>query len=176
MSTQAQVLETETVGEVALRVFRNPLRTFVVDWNWKAALLSGLFRAAFFSIAVIRGRGALQTISIELGFRILIGGFWGSLIQAFRAARPAWLAAMCAALVLPGTAHLLEFFALQAGHAHGIRAGMVVSIGISGASLFLNWCLMRKGMLITGAGAGSLGDDFRRLPAALAGLFRGRFS
>jgi hypothetical protein len=148
----------------------------LIDWNWKAGLLSGLFRTALFSIAVIRGREAGQTIAIELGFRILVGGFWGSLMQAFRAARPAWLAALCSALILPGAAHVLEFLALEAGHATGIRAGMAVSIAISGASLLLNWCLMRKGVLITGMGAASLGDDFRRLPAALAGLFRGRFS
>jgi hypothetical protein len=161
-----------TVGQAAVRVLTRPWKTFVVDWNWKAALLSALFRGILFLIVALpRGPGAMRLVWIELAFRVLVGGFWGSLLQAFREARPAWLAGLLAAVLLPAAAHMLEYLALQAGHATHIGAGMVVSIAVSVGSLLLNWFLMRKGVLITGDGSGSLGADLRRLPRLLAAFF-----
>jgi hypothetical protein len=161
-----------TVREAAAGVLRRPWQTFVVDWNWKAALLSALFRGVLFlAVALPRGPGALRLVWIELIFRALVGGCWGSLLQAFRGARPAWLSGLLAAVLLPAAAHALEYLALRAGHATHIAAGMVVSIVVSVGSLLLNWFLMRKGMLITGAGAESLGADLRRLPRVLAAFF-----
>lgn len=155
--------------QAVARVLRDPWKTFVVDWNWKAALLSALFRGMLFLIvAVPRGPGALRLVWIELAFRMLVGGFWGSLLQAFRGVRPAWLAGLFAAVLLPLTAHSLEYLALQAGDAKHIGAGMVVSIAVSVGSLMLNWSLMRRGMLVTGDGADSLGADLRRVPRLLA--------
>ena len=174
MSAAVRTFESETVWDAARRVVTNPWKTFVIDWNWKAALLSALFRAMLFSFATLRGPGALRGVWIELLFRLAIGGFWGSLLQAFRSARPAWLAGLCVTLILPGGAHALEFLALKAGHATHIRAGMIVSIGVSVVSLLLNWLLMRQGLMVTGAGSARLRDDFRRLPAALIRPFTGR--
>jgi len=165
-------LDEITVRQAAAGVLGDPWKTFVVDWNWKAALLSALFRGLLFLfVAVPHGPGALRLVWIELAFRMLIGGFWGSLLQAFRGARPAWLAGLLAAVLLPASAHVLEYLALQAGHATHIGAGMVVSIGVSVGSLLLNWFLMRRGMLVTGDGADSLGADLRRLPRLLAAFF-----
>jgi hypothetical protein len=161
-----------TVWHAAATVITRPWKTFVVDWNWKAALLSASFRGVLFLfVAVPRGPGAMRMVWIELIFRVMVGGFWGSLLQAFRVARPAWLAGLLAAVLLPAAAHILEYLALQAGHATHIGAGMVVSIAVSVGSLLLNWFLMRKGVLITGDGSGSLGADLRRLPRLLAAFF-----
>jgi hypothetical protein len=161
-----------TVWQAAAALAANPWKTFVADWNWKAALLSALFRGLLFlAVAVPRGPGALRLVWIELAFRILVGGFWGSLLQAFRGARPAWLAGLLAAVALPAAAHALEYLALQAGHATHIAAGMVVSIAVSVGSLLLNWFLMCQGILITGDGSDSLAADMRRLPRLLAAFF-----
>jgi hypothetical protein len=161
-----------TVRQAAAAAITRPWKTFVVDWNWKAALLSAVFRGILFLIvAVPRGPGAMRLVWIELAFRVLVGGFWGSLLQAFRGARPAWLAGLLAAVLLPAAAHSLEFLAFQAGHATHIGAGMVVSIAVSVGSLLLNWSLIRKGLLITGDGSDSLGADLRRLPRLLAAFF-----
>jgi hypothetical protein len=94
-------------------------------------------------------------------------------LQAFRGARPAWLASLTAAVALPAAAHCLEFAALRAGHATHIKTGMVVSVAISIGSLLINLGLMRRGLLVTGIEGGSLRSDLRRIPAELAGLFRG---
>jgi hypothetical protein len=162
------------VFAVAVYVLTHPWETFVERWNWKAAVLSAAFRGLAFALpmAQLTGAGAVRGVAIEILFRLLAGGFWGSLLQAFRRARPAWLAALSVAILLPGSAHVLEFLALRAGHATHILTAMIVSIVISIGSLLLNYGLMRRGLLVTGDDGESLASDLRRIPAALAGMFR----
>ena len=157
---------------VAGSVVRKPWKTFVVDWNWKAALLSAVFRAFLFAaVAFPHGAGGMRLVVIELGFRVLVGGFWGALLEAFRNARPGWLAGLVAAVLIPGLAHAAEFLALRAGQASHILSGMIASVSLSAASLIAKWWLMRRGMLLTGEGADSLQGDLRRLPRAVAEMF-----
>jgi hypothetical protein len=160
---------------VARYVMTHPWEVFVQRWNWKAALLSAVFRGVAFAVPMtgLVGDAAARSLCIEMGFRIATGGFWGALLQAFRGARPAWLASLTAAVALPAAAHCLEFAALRAGHATHIKTGMVVSVAISIGSLLVNLGLMRRGLLITGIEGGSLRSDLRRIPGELAGLFRG---
>jgi hypothetical protein len=167
-----KTIEPITVWQATARVVTRPWQVFILDWNWKAALLSAVFRGVLYAFATVpRGPGALRGVWIELAFRIAVGGFWGSLLQAYLEAEPAWLAGSFATLVLPAAAHTLEYFALKAGGATHIGAGMFISILVSIGSLVINWLLMRKGLMVTGEGAGSLAEDFRRLPSALAGIF-----
>jgi hypothetical protein len=172
MPSDCGAVESSTVWQATKRVLAHPWRVFVVDWNWKAALLSAVFRAVLYGCAAVpRGPGAMRGVWIELGFRILVGGFWGSLLQAYRGARPAWLAGLFAVLLLPAGAHTLEYLALKTGGATHIGAGMFVSILVSAGSLLFNWLLMRKGLLVTGKGTATLAADLRRLPSALAEIF-----
>jgi len=172
MNADSSVPESINVWQATVRVVTHPWRVFVLDWNWKAAVLSAVFRAVLYGFAAVpRGPGAMRGVWIELGFRILVGGFWGSLLQAYRGARPAWLAGTFAVLVLPAGAHTLEYMALKAGGATHIGAGMFMSILVSVGSLLINWLLMRKGLLVTGEGTATLADDLRRLPSALAEIF-----
>jgi hypothetical protein len=166
---------SEHVFTVALYVLRHPWDIFIRQWNWKSALLSALFRGAAFALPMSRltGDGTWRVLCIEVAFRIAVGGFWGSLLQAFRNAQPAWLAGFCAAVAIPLAAHGLEFAALRMGHATHVTTAMVVSVAISAGSLILNYGLMRRGLLITGSGGDSLGADFRRIPAALTSMIRG---
>src|SRR5215467_2320723 len=93
----------DTVGGVVLYVLAHPWQTFVERWNWKAALLSAMFRGIAFALPMshLTGSDAAPGMWIEIGFRIAIGGFWGSLLQAFRTARPAWLAGLSMVVLLP---------------------------------------------------------------------------
>jgi hypothetical protein len=150
------------------RVVFEPWTIFVVQWNWKAALLSAGIRGLLFCVVVVpRGAGAMRGAWIEIAFRIAVGGGWGSFMQALRRARPAWLAGLLIALVLPLCAHTLEYGLLKAGGATHIKIGMIVSVVFSAGSLMVNYALMRRGLLLTGAGTASLASDFRRLPGAL---------
>ena len=160
--------DNQPIGRALLEIVKNPWRVFVIQWNWKAALLSAGIRGSLFCVAVVpHGAGAVRGAWIEIAFRIALGGCWGSAMQALRRARPAWLAGLLIALVLPAAAHLLEFALLKAGGATHIKTGMMVSVAFSMGSLLVNFALMRQGLLITGEGARSLATDFRQLPAAL---------
>ena len=164
--------EPRGIWEITVGVIRHPVRIFVFDWNWKAAVLSATFRAVLFAFATMRrGDGALRGVWIELVFRLCVSGFWGSLLQAYRSAEPVWLAGVFAMVVLPASAHLLEYLALRQGGASHIGAGMFISIAVTIGSLAFNWMLMRKGLFVTGKGTGTLLGDLRRLPGVLAGVF-----
>jgi hypothetical protein len=162
------------VGAVARYVLMHPWEIFVERWNWKAAALSAIFRGLAFALpmASLTGEGAVRGVCIEIGFRIVVGGFWGSLLQAFRGAQPAWLAGLSVAIVLPASAHLLEYAALRAGHATHITTAMIVSIVVSIGSLLINFGLMRRGLLITGDSGATLRSDLQHIPAALSAMFR----
>ena len=125
---------------------------------------------------LLAGGGAVRSISIKILFRIVVSGFWGSLLQAFRLAQPAWLAGLSVAIVLPAAALCLEFAALRAGHATHVKTGMTISVILSVGSLLLNLGLMRRGLLVTGEEGASLRSDLRYLPLALADMFRGLFT
>ena len=169
--------EPEMVSQVIERIVKHPWQTFVVDWNWKTALLSALFRGALFALAPgMGGPGLLRSVLIEMAFRGVVGGFWGSLLQAFRAARPAWLAGLFVGALLPASAHALEFAFLEMGKTARIGLAMAISISFSVASLLFNWLLMRKGLMVTGKGAATLASDLRRIPSVLAGMFTARRS
>jgi hypothetical protein len=172
--TPSQPERSDRVDAVLLYIATHPWEVFIERWNWKAALLGALFRGLAFALpmAGLTGKDALRTLGIELVFRIVVSGFWGSLLQAFRRAKPVWLASLTAAILLPASAHVLEYAALRAGHAPHIRTGMIVSVIISIGSLLINFGLMRRGLLITGGEGESLGSDMRRIPGALAGMFR----
>jgi hypothetical protein len=159
----------DSIGAAFFRVLRDPWTLFVVKFNWKAAFLSAAFRGVLFAVVVIpRGAGAARGAWIEIVFRLLLGGCWGSLMQAFRRARPAWLAGALVAIVLPASAHTLEYALLKAGQATHILTGMIVSVICTVGSGLVNFGLMRRGLIITGEGSATLGADFRGLPAALA--------
>jgi hypothetical protein len=151
-----------------MQIAAHPWTIFVVHWNWKAALLSAGIRGLLFcGVAVVRGVDAMGGVWIEIALRIVLGGCWGSMMQALRRARPAWLGVLLVAVVLPGGAHAVEFVFLKLGGATHIKSGMTVSVLFSAASLAVNFSLMRRGLMLTGEGAGSLASDFRRLPQAL---------
>jgi hypothetical protein len=161
MDTRSPAPERVTVRATMAYVLTHPWLVFVIGWNWKTALLSAICRAALWPAAMVGHAKAFSADSlrgfwIEFVFRLAIGGFWGSLLQAFCAARPAWLAGLYLAVLLPGIAICLEFLALQVGGAR--RAGTITmtSMAFSLISLLVNWGLMRKGMLLTGRGTAVL--------------------
>jgi hypothetical protein len=171
----APSVSADRVYSAALYVVKHPWEVFVERWNWKAALLSAAFRGLGFALPMARMAGShvLRSLCIEMSFRIVVGGLWGSLIQAFRGARPAWLAGLSIAVVLPAATQCLEFAALRAGHATHIKTGMVVSMVITIGSLLINLGLMRRGLLVTGDGGCSLLADLRRIPGELSAMCRG---
>jgi hypothetical protein len=162
------VAERRSVGTAAVYVVTHAWEVFVTDWNWKTALLSATFRIAVWPTSKLAGAkllapGALQGLLIESLFRLSIGGFWGSLLQAFVNAQPAWLAGLCMVVFLPAGAHVVEYLVLRAGGAAHAEVITLTSMVCSLLSLVVNWSLMRRGILVTGPGTASLASDLRRI-------------
>ncbi|MBS1790814.1 MAG: hypothetical protein JST85_24065 [Acidobacteria bacterium] len=155
-----------TVGVAALKLLRHPVENLIRRWNWKSAMLSALTRGALFFFANL-GAGisaAVGAMSVEAAFYITVAGFYGSATEAFRRARPTWLATVVMMVVMPSINHLLEF-ALHWSHGtKKLTTGIIASVAFSMLSAVFNLFAMQRGAFIVGAERQSLLDDFRQLP------------
>jgi hypothetical protein len=144
----------------------------VARWNWKAALLSSLFRGLiFFGVnARVGWRAAAGALLAEFCLRAATAGFYGALTQSFRRVEPAWQGYVAATICLPVCAHSLELLVHWFRGTPNLAASMLASIAFTAFSTSFNLHAMRRGAFITGEGAGSLSSDFRAVPRLLAAL------
>ena len=151
---------------------RNPAGLLLRRWNWKAGLLSSLFRAAIFFFANLAAgwRAAVGAMSIELLYRGVSAGFFGALTQAFRQAQPAWLAATAAMILLPLASHSLEFMIHWKRGTPRLVTSIVCSVIFTMLSTLFNLYAMRRGVLVVGAEGRSFADDVRALPRIVGGF------
>lgn len=159
-------LNSPTVGEAALSLFRHPVQTLVRQWNWKSAVLSALTRGTLFFFANL-GAGvsaAIGAMSLEAAFYITVAGFYGSATEAFRKARPAWLATIVMMIVMPTLNHSLEFALHWASGTKKLTTSIIASVVFSMLSAVFNLFAMKRGAFIVGAERQSLLDDFRQTP------------
>jgi len=159
---------TGVLGEL----LRDPIGLLVRRWNWKAALLSSLFRAAIFFAANLAAgwRAALAAMSVEFLYRGICAGAFGALTQAFRDAQPVWLATGTAMVLLPIASHSLEFTIHFLRGTPRLITSLVSSVIFTALSTLFNLYAMRRNILLVGSGSGSLAADFRALPRVLAGF------
>ena len=158
-----------TVGEVIAGLARHPVQNLFVRWNWKAALLSSLFRGAiFFCTNLVSGwHAAVGALLAEFALRAATSGFYGAITEALSAAQPPWAATAAAIIVLPCLAHSLEFLV------HWLRGTPKLGLSIGTSMIFtafstaFNLFAMRRGVLITRGEHKSLTHDLSRVPALL---------
>lgn len=154
------------LGEMA----RHPIATFLLGWNWKAALLSVAYRAPIFFIASVRhGLGLAMTGTlVEAGFNAVGSGLYGSFLQRIRNAQPRWLASLLAAVAVPAVIQISLFLFHQAAGTLQLRGGIVLSLALSVISAAFNLYAMRRGTLLAGKEAQPFVTDLMRLPATIA--------
>jgi hypothetical protein len=100
----------------------------------------------------------------EFVFRFITSGFYGALTQRFRLVERAALGTMGALVVLPALAHSLEFVVHTLRGTPELGASMAASIAFTMLSTAFNLFAMRRGVLVIGTGANSLGDDLKAMP------------
>lgn len=170
---QSEAAETgQSLPEILAGIWRRPGEVFLREWNWKAAFLSSLFRAAVFLFANLSSglRAASGAMFAEFLFRAATAGFYGSLTQRLRLVTPAWQGSISAMILLPAISHSLEFAVHLARGTPKLKTSMIASICFTLVSTLFNIYAMRRGAMIVGAGSNSLAADFRRVPALLAGF------
>jgi ABC-type amino acid transport system permease subunit len=162
--------EQATVPGVLRDLVCHPMDCLVRRWNWKAAVTSALMRGAiFFGVNLSAGlRAAFGVLLTELVFRSVTSGFYGSILQAFRRAEPAWAAALTTMVLLPVCNHTLEWLVHWSRGTPKLAQSIVASVTFTVLSTLFNLYIMRQGVLVVGQNSGSLWDDMKRMPGLMA--------
>ena len=129
-------------------------------------MLSSLLRATlFFATNLAAGLpAAIAAMKTELVFRGITSGFYGALTEAFREAEPPWAAALTVMFLLPVANHSIELLVHWMRGTQKLLPSIVASVILTAFSTLFNFYVMRRGVLIVGAGRHSLGKDLLKLP------------
>jgi len=162
----AQRQKAPTFEEVLAGLIRNPVQHLIRRWNWKAALLSSLFRGLlFFCTNLVSGwHAAVGALLAEFVLRAATSGFYGAITESLSAAQPPRAATVAAMVALPCLAHSLEFLV------HWLRGTPRLGLSIATSMIFtafstaFNLFVMRRGVLVTNGETSSLSHDLNRIP------------
>lgn len=176
-----EVWEKEiAVADVFRNLGRHPLQ-LITRWNWKSAFLAAIVRSSFYFTVYKASKESwavtLTAVGVELAFRFLTTGVAGAVVQSFRRATPEWAATVIISISLPTITHLIEFFThyIQEKYYADIFASsensarqktFAISVLFSVVSAMFNLYLMRRGVLLVGAGeeTQTLRNDFKKIP------------
>jgi len=161
-----------SVFDVLRQLCRTPGDLLIRRWNWKSAVFSSLIRAGIFFLCNLTAglHAAEGAMLAEFVYRGLTSGFYGALTQAFRRAEPAWKASLTVMILLPLSSHSLELALHMVRHTPHLRTSIVSSVCFTAISTLFNLYAMRRGVLVTGAGSGSVTSDMTRIPGLIAGF------
>jgi len=161
-----------TALEVLRELRKRPGDLLIRRWNWKSAAFSSALRAGiFFCVNLPAGRqAALGAMLAEFLYRGVTAGFYGAITQAFGEAEPAWAAGLIVMIGLPAVSHSVELCIHLLRGTPRIAGSLIASVSFTALSTLFNLYAMRRGALVVGAGAGSVGEDLRRLPGLIVGF------
>lgn len=103
----------------------------------------------------------------EFLYRAFFAGFYGSLTQAFRQARPAWVANLAIMILLSIISHSIELFVHLLCGTSNLKASITVSVCFTSISTLFNIFAMRRDALIVGDGARTVSSDLRQIPGLI---------
>src|ERR1700733_4773982 len=122
----------------------------MIIWNWKAGLLSAIYRAPIFFLTSLRAgwRLAVSAMVAETAFRVVTSGFYGAVTQAIRRLEPPWLGIAIVLFLAPAAVQLLEFAVHLLSGTPNLKAGLIVSTVMTAVASLFNWYSMRQGALL----------------------------
>jgi hypothetical protein len=158
-----------SVASVLGAMLRHPIQNIVLRWNWKAAILSAIFRAPIFFAASARYglKLAVAGAAVEAAFNSVGAGLYGAFLQNIRNARPAWLAWVLGAWTVPAIIQVTENCFHRAAGTSTLHLGIIISIILSALSAMFNLFAMRRGSLLAGNEARPLLRDLGNMPRLL---------
>lgn len=161
-----------TLGAALLDFITRPGDLLVRRWNWKAALTSSIVRGIIFFTANLASgwRAAVGALATEFMYRGLASGFYGAMTQHIAAIEPEWQAGICALVLLPLFSHSLEFLVHWLRQTPHLKASIISSVSFTGVSTLFNFYAMRRGTMVVGENAASIGADMRAMPRMIAGF------
>lgn len=169
--------DAPTLLGVLRQTFRRPYQLVIRRWNWKSALLSSLVRSLlFFAVNLSVGAAAAGAAFVtEFVFRGCTAGFYGAVTQNLSRVRPAWQGSLGALVLMPFVNHSTEFLVHWLNGTANLQASILASVCFTALSSAFHIFVMRRGLLVVGAGSGSLVSDLRQMPVAVALFVAGPF-
>jgi hypothetical protein len=173
--------ETISVGDVFRNLLHHPAQ-LITRWNWKSAFMGAIVRSSFYFTVYVASRESwlvtLTAVLVEMTFRFITNGIAGAAVQSFRRATPPWLATVVISITLPIITHIIEFSThyiqekyyadIFAASEHSSRQKtFAISVLFSVVSAIFNLYLMRRGVMLVGAGkeTQTLGNDLKKVPS-----------
>lgn len=159
-------------GTALLDLVRHPGELLIRRWNWKAAFFSSLIRGIIFMLANVTAgwRAAVGAMLAEWCYRAVTSGFYGAMTQTLAETEPEWHGAVAAIVLLPLSSHSLEFLMHWLRHTPHLKASIISSVSFTVISTLFNFYAMRRGALVVGRNARSIGADMRALPRMIGGF------
>src|SRR5258708_32192654 len=163
--------ETSAPDSVPLRhalgnIVREPVSILWRRWNWKASVLSIVFRAPDYLAASVR-RGWRETFAalfVDSACGACTAGFYGAFVWAIRDAQPAWLRGLVITLFLPAVLQGVEYGVHWLRGTQHLHAVLLGSTAVSAVSSLFNWFVMKRGALLVAGEGTPFRRDLRRLP------------
>jgi hypothetical protein len=161
-----------TLGTALFQLVTRPGELLIRRWNWKAAFFSSLIRGIIFLLANLTSgwRAAVGAMLAEWCYRALTSGFYGAMTQTLAEVEPEWEAAVAAMVLLPLSSHSLEFVVHWLRHTPHLKASIISSMSFTVVSTLFNFYAMRRGTMVVGKNAVSIGADMRALPRVIGGF------
>ena len=147
-------------------MIRNPIRTIVPPWSWKAAACSAVVRALTFFVTNLQSghSAASKAMLVEAVYAIFVGGLIGAMSQQLRLAKPLWATALLICIGLPGLMTLAQVVIHHfAGTPHQ-SGGLFVSLCFAMLTASSSWYAMRCGAMLGGSEATTVWHDLQWLP------------
>ncbi|WP_241655128.1 hypothetical protein [Granulicella sibirica] len=155
--------------QILRNIVREPVKTLVPPWSWKAAAFAAAVRgAAFFFTNLQAGRGeATKALIVEAVFAFVTGGLIGAISQQLRNAEPLWATAAVVWIGLPGMMLLAQSGVHRLAHTPHLSGGLVLSFLVSAISAAFSWYAMRHGAMLGGSQETTILHDIEVLPKIL---------
>lgn len=162
-----------TVEKVLICLFRHPYRHIIRRWNWKAACLSAFSRGLLILLTNLSaGRSsAAGAMFAEVCYRVLTSGFYSSVTQTFRFARPVWAASLVSMALLPIISDTAEFIVHFLHGTERLGATVIASVIFTALSTLIELFVMRHGILVVGQSSKSLLQDIKSIPGLIVVIF-----
>jgi hypothetical protein len=155
--------------QILRNIVREPVKTLVPPWSWKAAAFAAAVRgAAFFFTNLQAGRGeATKALIVEAVFAFVTGGLIGAISQQLRNAEPLWATAAVVWIGLPGMMLLAQSGVHRLAHTPHLSGGLLLSFLVSAISAAFSWYAMRHGAMLGGSDETTVLHDIEVLPKIL---------
>lgn len=143
---QAPRAPAEDLRSALSAMLRDPIRTIIPPWSWKAATCSAVVRALFFATNLQSGRtAATKAMLIEAAYAVFAGGLIGAVSQQLRCARPLWATGLLICLGLPTLMTLAQLAVHHFAKTPHQSGGVIVSLCFAALAAAYSWYAMRRG-------------------------------